>query len=200
MRNGEGTSQDGERREAGTAPEAGDRPGGGCAGQVTNEARTDPGMPCRRPPTLPTYVPHVRASQPAPDIHPVQLRQRAPCGRFTLLMLPAPPVRGQAPGLVDRQRRGHEQRQQSNTGVEGRGRVPQLVKRQGRVRCQIAEGAQGLRVGKQDERGHQRDQEFHEHPIVPEQAPGRAQGHDHPGHEGGEAQRDDDVPTGHLHR
>ncbi len=41
--------------------------------------------------------------------------------RLGLLMLPTPAVWDQAARLIDRQRRGDEQRQQGDAGVEGRG-------------------------------------------------------------------------------
>jgi DNA-binding beta-propeller fold protein YncE len=99
-----------------------------------------------------------------------------PLQRLTPLVLLSPTIRRDAPRLVHRQNRGHEQHQQGDTGVEQRGWAPQLVDIvQGRCRHCGYNGAKYQHEHQQAEIAEDVNQEFRQDPIVPEQAPLGAQ-------------------------
>jgi hypothetical protein len=146
-----------------------------------------------------------RGSVSMRDAHPGRLlctllMLLLPLQRLTPLVLLSPTIRREAPRLVHRQNRGHEQHQQGDTGVEQRGWAPQLADiGPGRCRpCGYA-SAKAQHEHQQADIAEDVNQEFRQDPIVPEQAPLGAQCLDEPREQRGEAQGEQDEPPNPVH-
>jgi hypothetical protein len=63
----------------------------------------------------------------------------------------------------------------------------------------VRQGTDVAHVENQNDRGQDGEQERDQHPVVPEQAPGGAEGHDQPREQRGQGQGDDGVPACHVH-
>jgi Major intrinsic protein len=126
------------------------------------------------------------ARLPPLTVMPVEAGQQSPhllLRDRTLLVLLTPAVTGQAPRLVHRQRRIHEQYQQAGTGGDHElDPRPAQISTGQRLLCRrTRQEANWLRVNQQNEGGKSGYQEFHQDPIVPEQAPLGTQRLDEPG-------------------
>ena len=114
---------------------------------------------------------------PWPRSTRVGIREHVSLRHLALLVLLTPPVPGHAPRLVHRQRRGHEQHQQAARGVdhELNPQPAEIGTGQCRLCRHACQAAHWLHVQQQDDGGDDGHQEFHQDPIVPEQAPLGAQ-------------------------
>jgi hypothetical protein len=83
--------------------------------------------------------------------------------------------------------------------VEHGGDVPHHVEIGTRICRDACHEAECLHVEQQDGGGKDVYQEFRQHPVVPEQAPRRAQRLDKAREQRSEGQRDEDEPGGGLH-
>src|SRR5918995_2540093 len=83
---------------------------------------------------------------------------------------PSPPAKGCQPArLHDGERSRDEQQEQRGYGVENDGRRLQRFELAGG--CRVGEGVKRARVGEQEGRGQEVDEELEQHPVVAEKAP-----------------------------